>query len=45
MRKLTKRQGIVLWILCGLLVLAACACFFARASLARLLPSQYAACG
>ena len=43
MRKLTKRQGIVLWILCGLLVLAACACFFARASLARLLPSQYAA--
>ena len=43
MRKLTKRQGIVLWILCGLLALAACACFFARASLARRLPSQYAA--
>lgn len=43
MRKLTKRQGLVLWILCGLLVLASCACFFAHSSLAKLLPSQYAA--
>ena len=43
MRKLTKRQGLVLWILCGLLVLASCAFFFARSSLAKLLPSQYAA--
>ena len=43
MRKLTKRQGFVLWLLCGLLVLASCACFFARTSLAKLLPSQYAA--
>ena len=43
MRNLTKRQGFVLWLLCGLLVLASCVCFFASASLAKLLPSQYAA--
>ena len=43
MRNLTKRQGFVLWLLCGLLILASCVCFFASASLAKLLPSQYAA--
>lgn len=43
MKTISKRKRIVLWILGGLLALASCASFLCASSMARLLPSQYAA--
>lgn len=43
MKNLSKRKRVALVILCGLLLLASCACFLTGRSLGKLLPSQTAA--